>query len=108
MVQDRNILKKICVVASSRKNRGIYIIELSENLPLICNSSKPVVWIFESFKTTNLHQVFTVVSKRKTWSLRNLDYFNSGRYYCHSITSNKQYYLGYFSVIVYGMKSISS
>ena len=99
----------VCFVneVPAEKEPRMYIIELSGNLQLNCSSDKPVTWIFESTVRSNSDLIFEVISKTTpSVIIKNVDYFNSGRYYCHGIISDGQNFLNELSVTVYGMTII--
>ena len=84
----------------------MHFVGLGEYLELKCANNFEVDWIFEPYKSVGVHQTFKKVSDGKFLTVRNVDYLNSGRYYCHGvITPSDNHYLVYeFSVTVHGIK----
>ena len=64
-----------------------------------------MVWIFEPNESTSLNTFIKMINHGNFLTIMNVDYFQSGRYYCHVLTRaiNERYLLKHFSVIVYGM-----
>ena len=85
---------------------GLHFVEVGQDLPLHCNNNYKVNWIFESYESWIVRRTFKKISRRKYLTVRNMDYLNTGNYYCHGATTplSNNYLVYQFSVVVNGMK----
>ena len=83
-------------------------VELGKTLLLNCEKDFVGDWIFHPYDSRDVHPTAKKLGKHKDLIHRNVDYYNSGNYFCHGSTFPHvgDYILYRFSVIVYGMNII--
>ena len=93
------------------KYYGLQFVALSEDLVLYCDNWLNLVWTFEPFESNDTHYYVKKVNFQHHYlTMKKVDYFNSGKYYCHGLITRfeDEYLVHHYSIIVHGKKYTSS